>query len=552
VTRTTISFDSHGQKCAGWFYPAAADGRAACVVMAHGLAAVKEMRLDAYAERFAAAGYNVLVFDYRHFGASEGTPRQLLDIRRQHQDWVSAVSHARSRAEVDPNRIALWGTSLSGGHVLAVAGEVGAAAVISQVPHTDGLASVLALGRAQSLKLTGHAIYDVARDLLGRSPHYVPASGKPGTTALMSAPEAADYLRLVPEGYDFDQSVAARFALRIGLYSPGRKAKRLDVPVLVQVGGRDATTPPKAAIKAGERAPLGTVRVYDVGHFEPYTGEMFETFVTEQIAFLRNTLKTTEDTEMSRTIVITGAGAGIGREAARRFAQRGWTLCATDLNHDALEALENELGPRHTYAKMDVTDKAEVEAVFADFAGRHGGAFDALLNNAGVAFIQNFEEQTLEQHELVAKVNINGVLNCTYLAFPYLAKGRDAKLINMCSLSSEYGIPSEATYSASKFFVRGFTEAMNIEWERHGIHVCDVLPNFVATPMMDAAHGNIVDSIGVNLTADHVADTIAKAADDRSKVHWVVDTGKLKVVRVLMNNSPAPLHRAAIKKFAGF
>jgi len=73
-----------------------------------------------------------------------------------------------------------------------------------------------------------------------------------------------------------------------------------------------------------------------------------------------------------------------------------------------------------------------------------------------------------------------------------------------------------ATYSASKFFVRGFTEAMNIEWERHGIHVCDVMPNFVATPMMDAAHGDIVDLIGINLTAEDAAKTIARAAEDRT------------------------------------
>ena len=117
--------------------------------MAHGLAGVKEMRLDAYAERFAAAGYHVLVFDYRHFGASQGRPRQLLDIRRQHEDWGAAVSYARARPEVDADRIVLWGTSLSGGHVLAVAGRVGAAAVISQVPHVDGLASALALGPAR-------------------------------------------------------------------------------------------------------------------------------------------------------------------------------------------------------------------------------------------------------------------------------------------------------------------------------------------------------------------------------------------------------------------
>jgi short-subunit dehydrogenase len=183
---------------------------------------------------------------------------------------------------------------------------------------------------------------------------------------------------------------------------------------------------------------------------------------------------------------------------------------------------------------------------------RHGGAFDALLNNAGVAFIEHFEEQTLEQHEWVVKVNVNGVLNCAYQAFPYLAKGRAAKLINMCSLSSEDGIPSEATYSASKFFVRGLTEALNIEWERHDIHVCDILPNFVATPMMDAAQGDIVDAIGIHLTSDDVARTILKAADDRSRIHWVVDTMKPKLLRAVTNNAPARIHRTLIKRFAGY
>ena len=255
---------------------------------------------------------------------------------------------------------------------------------------------------------------------------------------------------------------------------------------------------------------------------------------------------------MNRTIVITGAGAGIGRQAARQLASRGWTVCATDKDEAALRTLEEELGTRHTYAPLDVTDKGDVDRVLAEFAGSRGGALDALLNNAGVAFISNFEELTLEQHGRVVDVNVHGVLNCTYLAFPYLSKGRSAKVVNMCSLSSEYGIPSEATYSASKFFVRGFTEAMNIEWERHDIHVCDILPNFVATPMMASARAAIVDSIGVNLTVEHVATAIVKALDDRTRVHWVVDTPKLKLVRAVVNNAPARLHRSFIKRFAGY
>ena len=175
-----------------------------------------------------------------------------------------------------------------------------------------------------------------------------------------------------------------------------------------------------------------------------------------------------------------------------------------------------------------------------------------LLNNAGVAFLGDFEALTLDQHELVTGVNVNGVLNCTYLAFPYLSKAPQAKVINMCSLSAEYGLPSEATYSASKFWVRGFTEAMNIEWERHGIHVCDIMPNFVATPMMDVAPTDIVNSVGIKLTADDVADTIMKAAEDRSRVHWVVDTTKATILRAISNHSPAPIRRRLIKKLAGY
>lgn len=552
MDRFDITFTSESLTCAGWFYRAAVEGPAPCIVMAHGLAGVKEMRLDAYAERFAAEGYHVLVFDYRHFGASAGTPRQVLDIGKQHTDWISAVGYVRSRSEVDSSRIVLWGSSLSGGHVIALSKAVGAVAAIAQVPHTDGVASMFAIPPVQSLRLTGHALYDLARSALGLSPHYIAASGEPGSPALMTAPEAAGYLRLVPQGHQFDQRVAARFALQVGMYSPGRALRDLDVPVLVQVAAKDETTPPAPAVKAGERAARGIVRTYDCGHFDPYLGEKFETVVTDQIQFLQHTLDSNQDALRPRTIVITGAGAGIGRAAAHRFAAKGWTLCATDIDSAALDELRADLGDQHTYASVDVTDKAEIARVFAAFASAHGGSFDALVNNAGVAFIDKFEDMTLERHELITRVNVNGVLNCTYLAYPHLSKTGNAKVINMCSLSAEYGVPSEATYSASKFWVRGFTEAMNIEWERHGIHVCDIMPNFVATPMMDAAHGDIVDSIGINLTADDVATAILEAVADRTRVHWIVDTTKLKCVRAVTKIVPASLQRRLIKKFAGF
>lgn len=294
MERQNVTFTSDGGTCAGWLY-ITDEPAIATVVMAHGLAGVKEMRLDAYAERFASAGYNVLVFDYRHFGASDGTPRQLLDLAKQRKDWVSAVAFVRRRPDVDGPAVALWGSSLSGGHVLAVASQVDAAAIISQVPHTDGPASTLAAGPAQIARLTWHALRDVARSLTGRGPHYVPAAGAPGDLALMTEGESAErYLGLVPEGYEFDQRVAARLILHIALYSPGRHLKRLTMPVLLQVGTRDRTTPARATLKHASRSRTAIVRTYDVGHFEPYTGDLFETFVAEQLGFLDKVLSRRE------------------------------------------------------------------------------------------------------------------------------------------------------------------------------------------------------------------------------------------------------------------
>lgn len=136
TTRIEVTFDSGGAECAAYLYsPVPAFGEAPCVVMGHGFTGTRNLGLPAYAERFAAAGMAVLVFDYRHFGASGGEPRQLLDIGHQLDDYRAAVAFARAQPGIDPDRIALWGTSLSGGHVIVVAaGDSRIAAVISQVP----------------------------------------------------------------------------------------------------------------------------------------------------------------------------------------------------------------------------------------------------------------------------------------------------------------------------------------------------------------------------------------------------------------------------------
>jgi len=157
-TRSDLTFASGDGSCAAWLYtPSGVTGDAPgpVLVMAHGLGGLRTERLDAFAERFAAAGYSCLVFDYRTFGASPGEPRDLLDIARQREDWRSAVAVARTLPTVDPDRVVVWGTSFSGGHVLVTAAEdPRIAAAVSQCPFTDGLASALAMDPLTSVRVT--------------------------------------------------------------------------------------------------------------------------------------------------------------------------------------------------------------------------------------------------------------------------------------------------------------------------------------------------------------------------------------------------------------
>jgi uncharacterized protein len=139
--RTDLKIPSHGETLAAWFYPGTGTSQkpGSCMVLAHGLGAVKEMGLDRYAERFSAAGHACLVFDYRCFGGSTGKPRSLVNWEMQQQDWEAAISFAKDMEQVDPDKIAIFGTSFSGGHVIELAAKhPELKAAISQCPFTDG------------------------------------------------------------------------------------------------------------------------------------------------------------------------------------------------------------------------------------------------------------------------------------------------------------------------------------------------------------------------------------------------------------------------------
>lgn len=290
-------FDSEGVRCAVAVYrPTGTSVDAPAVVMAHGFGTPRAVRLYAYAEVFARAGYAVLVFDYRHFGDSDGQPRQLLDIGKQLVDWTNAVAYARTLDGIDSTRIVGWGTSFAGGHVLTRAGAgENFAAVIAQVPHVDGFAAVRATGLRRTVRVAPSAVVDQVRALLGRSPRYVESVGSPGDVAVMSTPDAAPGrdLLLAESGLkagDYPETVAARVLLRIGLYSPGKTASNITCPVLMQIMSEDAVTPAAVAEKVARKISDVTVHIHKGGHFDPYVQPLFPIIVEEQLEFLKKTV----------------------------------------------------------------------------------------------------------------------------------------------------------------------------------------------------------------------------------------------------------------------
>ena len=288
ATRHDVSFACGDDICAAWLYMPAGVTSPPVVILGHGLGATREMRLDAFAERFAQAGIAALAFTYRHFGDSGGQPRQLLSIKRQLADWEAAIAYVKARHDLDGTRIAVWGSSFGGGHSITVASrhpELRAA--VAQCPFTDGLASALALGPAASLKVLPTVAKDFASIVGRRTPAMIPLAGPPGSIALMNAPDAVPgYEALLPADTTFRNEVAARVAPTIMAYRPGRAVKKINFPILFCVSNTDTVTPPTQTLRYAHTATRGEIKRYDAGHFDFYIGDAFEALVHDQVEFL--------------------------------------------------------------------------------------------------------------------------------------------------------------------------------------------------------------------------------------------------------------------------
>jgi fermentation-respiration switch protein FrsA (DUF1100 family) len=294
MEREKVRFVSGDTECAAWHYPGS---NGACVVMAGGFAVTKEPGTDLFAKRFNDAGFGVLAFDYRRIGESGGQPRQVLPVRDQLADWAAAIAFAATMRGVDPARLAAWGFSASGGHVLRVAARSPQlAAAIAQTPNADNVAAARNASRHQKplamLRFTGRGILDTLGGLVGRPPLLVPLAGEPGTVALLTTPDGVDGDRALNPGNrypDWQQAVAARSALRLGFYRPGRYASRVRCPLLVLVCDQDQSALAAPAVAAANRAPLGELVRMPGGHYEPFLGG-HEHAVEAELSFLRRNL----------------------------------------------------------------------------------------------------------------------------------------------------------------------------------------------------------------------------------------------------------------------
>ncbi|MGH8457821.1 MAG: SDR family oxidoreductase [Nevskiales bacterium] len=231
---------------------------------------------------------------------------------------------------------------------------------------------------------------------------------------------------------------------------------------------------------------------------------------------------------MSRpSVFITGAAAGIGRATVERFAREGWFVGLFDVDLAGVQALAAQLPAGQSFAaRLDVTDPAAWNGALEQFWQAAGQRLDLLFNNAGILAAGDFGGIPLATQHKIVDVNIKGVMNGCHAALPYLKRTLGARVISMASASAMYGQPTLATYSASKFAVRALTEALDIEWEQHGIRVMDIWPLFVQTAMIrDVGDSPSLKSMGVNLTPQDVADVVWKAAQHRGlfrRVHWPV------------------------------
>lgn len=265
-----------------------------------------------------------------------------------------------------------------------------------------------------------------------------------------------------------------------------------------------------------------------------------------------------------KSVFITGAGSGMGREGAKLFHAKGWRVGAVDRNEDGLATLHDELGDRLWMRQVDVTDKAALEGALGDFcAGNTGGGLDMMWNNAGIGESGWFEDVPYEAAMRVVDINYKAVLTGAYASLPYLKKTPGSLMFSTSSASGTYGMPRLAVYSSTKHAVKGLTEALSVEWQRHGIRVADVLPGLIDTAILTTTtnHSNdrrapmTAEELRATapkkgmlrlMPASSVAETAWRAYHHPKRLHWYVPKS-IRLIDLFKGLSPEFVRRSIVK-----
>jgi len=254
-----------------------------------------------------------------------------------------------------------------------------------------------------------------------------------------------------------------------------------------------------------------------------------------------------------KSIFISGGAAGIGREVALRFHNAGWTVGAYDIDEAGLRKLSAE-APGIITGRLDVTDYTNWEEALADFTSHTDGKLNVLDNNAGIIGDFDIAQQPAGLIAKQIEVNCTGVTFGAKAAYPYLKATKGAHMISMGSPSGIYGQPHITPYSASKFYVHGFTQAMSLEWRRDDIRVVNIMPLWVKTKLSDVEAAS-TKRLGVHIRTQDVADAVWKAVHprnwfERQRQDYSVSTPDL-LLRWSARFAPAPVARQVNKIIAG-
>lgn len=294
--REDVDFYSDSTRCSAWLYLPEDLQPSPVIVMAHGLGALRDMRLDVYAEHFAKAGFACFLFDYRYFGASDGQMRQLISVKHQLTDWHQAIEWIKQEPRIDATQLYLFGTSFSGGHVIQLAAErQDISATIAQCAYTDTWATTFAVPFFSLLKMMPYLVADLFSMLRGYHPVMLKLAGNKGEVALMEVDDHDDSSQRMIGEANFINQTPARTLLEFLKYSPGKLSRAISTPIYFAVCKKDTIAPAKATLKWANQALKATIKEYPCEHFEIYLEPIFDEAIEDYIKFYQSISQRNEE-----------------------------------------------------------------------------------------------------------------------------------------------------------------------------------------------------------------------------------------------------------------